>query len=176
MNASRDSTFRISLVKSLLNDIQENTLKIQGEISSFMSTVNQLEKIQRQISFCMSTINQLERNIDVPSEVLPPVEPAQTPELPSEPLPENTAPQEDTPPSKSTLIKTLPKWLVETNWPYMRVKNVIKRLNFGTTRISHYDGLILLAEKKGIHINELIKMDHQTYYKSMSGGYTWTYR
>jgi len=97
---------------------------------------------------------------------------ASLPEPSLEPLAEPSA----TPQTNAHLINQFPKWLIEKNWPFMRVKNMIKRLRFGTTRISHYDGLKLLADKKGIHINELIKMDHTSYYKSMSGGYSWTYQ
>lgn len=65
--------------------------------------------------------------------------------------------------SRASLIKTLDKHLVEMNWPFARVKNAIKKLNLGTTRISHYEGLELLAEKKKIHINELIRINGHNY-------------
>lgn len=65
--------------------------------------------------------------------------------------------------SQAHLIKTLPKRLVDENWPYMRVKNTIKHLKWGSTRISHYDGLQLLAKKKGIHINQLLNMTLRNY-------------
>jgi hypothetical protein len=60
-------------------------------------------------------------------------------------------------------ICTLDKHLVQRNWPFMRVKNTIKYLRLGTTRISHYDGLKLLADKKGITIQALINMNLLNY-------------
>jgi hypothetical protein len=96
---------------------------------------------------------------------------ASLPEPLSEPLSEPSV----KPQTNAHLINQFPRWLIETNWPYMRVKNMIKRLGFGTTRISHYDGLKLLADKKRIHINELVKMDYTSYYKTMSGGDSWTH-
>lgn len=68
-------------------------------------------------------------------------------------------------PSQASRIKLLDKCLVNENWPYMRVKNTIKYINahqanpISSLRVSHYDGLQILAKHKGIHMNELIKMN-----------------
>jgi hypothetical protein len=68
-------------------------------------------------------------------------------------------------PSQASRIKLLDKYLVNENWPYMRVKNTIKYINahrdnpISSLRVSHYDGLQILAKHKGIHMNELIKMN-----------------
>ena len=66
-------------------------------------------------------------------------------------------------PSGASLIYTLDKNLVQNNWPYMRVKNTIKYLKLGSTKVCHYKGLLILAKNKGIHINELIKMNLTQY-------------
>jgi len=60
-------------------------------------------------------------------------------------------------------IYTLYKHLVQKNWPFMRVKNTIKYLRLGSTRISHYDGLKLLADKKNIDIQTLLNMSVKKY-------------
>jgi hypothetical protein len=65
--------------------------------------------------------------------------------------------------SRAYLIKTLDKHFVQKNWPFARVKNTIKYYALGSTRISHYEGLELLANKKKIHINELIKLTLRQY-------------
>jgi hypothetical protein len=76
--------------------------------------------------------------------------------------------------SQANLIKTLPKYLVEENWPYMRVKNTIKWINSCkpldkqiSLRISHYDGLQVLAKYKNVDINQLINMNLNHYTGSM---------
>ena len=64
---------------------------------------------------------------------------------------------------EASLIYTLDKNLVKYNWPYMRVKNTIKYLKLGSTKVSHYNGLMILANNKRIHINELMNMDIKQY-------------
>ena len=65
--------------------------------------------------------------------------------------------------SNASLIKTLNKNIVERMWPYMRVKNTIKLLGLGSTRISHYDGLQLLATTLNLDIHVLLTLYQDTY-------------
>lgn len=74
--------------------------------------------------------------------------------------------------SNTHLIKTLDKHLVERMWPYMRVKNTIKKINYysntkSSLRISHYDGLLLLARHKNLDIHQLLKTPADVYMKDI---------
>jgi hypothetical protein len=80
----------------------------------------------------------------------------------------------DKPLTNAHLIKSLPKDIVENNWPYMRVKNMISHINKTTKftskkcslRISHYDGLKFLATYAKIDLDTLIYMKSDNYKRS----------
>jgi hypothetical protein len=77
----------------------------------------------------------------------------------------------DKPFTNAHLIKSLPKNIIEKNWPYMRVKNMISHINkYKLTsanrcslRISHYDGLNFLATYAKIDLDTLIHMKSDNY-------------
>lgn len=123
-------------LKEIIEDLDEKqvlTLEYQRQLDKIKSESN--DKFTNQCQLSSSTT--LEEPVIIKDE------------------PKNT--------SNAHLIKTLNKWLVEDHWPYMRVKNTIKQLNLGTTKISHYDGLILLAKYANLGINDFIAMDYDTF-------------
>ena len=55
----------------------------------------------------------------------------------------------------------------ERYWPYMRAKRVVKEIFRHYGRVNHFDSITILAQKIGISIDELYKMNPITYFERL---------
>lgn len=55
----------------------------------------------------------------------------------------------------------------ERYWPYMRAKRVVKEIFRHYGRVNHFDAITILAQKIGMTIDELYKMNPITYFERL---------
>lgn len=57
--------------------------------------------------------------------------------------------------------------LAERYWPYMRAKRVVKEIFRHYGRVNYFDAITILAQKVGITLDELYKMNPITYFERL---------